>query len=470
MNKPVLIRRREVLRSLVGGSLLMPGIVSQLLADSGDSSDPLAPKLPHHPAKAKRVIFIFSNGGVSHMDTFDHKPKLFAADGKTTGVGGGLSNQQRVLLKPGWEFRPGGKCGTLVSDLFPHLRECMDDICLIRSMKSDDNEHYQATLGIHTGSFFFSRPSIGSWVSYGLGTMNQQSAFVRRARSADALRRHADFQQRFPARLSSRRPRRSRQGTDRQPRSAARSSAPCRNSNSASRMRSTSSTSHARRNDSELAARMRTFETAFHMQTEAREVFDLSKETDETLELYGMKRGQTDGFGWQCLVGRRLAERGVRFIELVDGSSSHNWDQHGDMAEHAKHAQGIDQPIAGLLRDLKRRGMLDDTLVVWTTEFGRTPGVDGDKGPRPSQRLFLLLAGRRGRERRPHLRQHRRNRRHRRGKQSPRARFPRHHPASARHRSHAAHLPPRRPRLPPDRRSRRSRQRPPGLVLLAEVR
>ena len=134
------------------------------------------------------------------------------------------------------------------------------------------------------------------------------------------------------------------------------------------------------RDDSELAARMRTFETAFHMQSEAREVFDLSKESDETLNLYGMKRNQTDGFGWQCLVGRRLVERGVRFVELVDGTSSHNWDQHGDMAEHAKHAKGIDQPIAGLLRDLKQRGMLDDTLVVWTTEFGRTPGVDGEKG------------------------------------------------------------------------------------------
>jgi hypothetical protein len=116
------------------------------------------------------------------------------------------------------------------------------------------------------------------------------------------------------------------------------------------------------------------------MQTEAREVFDLSKESDETLGLYGMKRGQTDGFGWQCIVARRLAERGVRFIELVDGSSSNNWDQHGDMADHAKHAKQIDQPIAGLLQDLKRRGMLDDTLVVWTTEFGRTPGIDGEKG------------------------------------------------------------------------------------------
>ena len=116
------------------------------------------------------------------------------------------------------------------------------------------------------------------------------------------------------------------------------------------------------------------------MQTEARDVFDLAKESDDTLALYGLKRGQTDGFGWPCLIGRRLAERGVRFIELVDGSSSKNWDQHGDMAEHAQHAKNLDQPVAGLLKDLKQRGMLEDTLVVWTTEFGRTPGVDGDKG------------------------------------------------------------------------------------------
>jgi uncharacterized protein (DUF1501 family) len=132
--------------------------------------------------------------------------------------------------------------------------------------------------------------------------------------------------------------------------------------------------------DSELAARIRTFETAFHMQTEAHEAFDVAQETQATREMYGLKEGQNDGFGWKCLVARRLAERGVRFIELIDGSSSDNWDQHADMAGHAGHAKQIDQPIAGLLKDLKQRGMLSDTLVVWTTEFGRTPGVDGDKG------------------------------------------------------------------------------------------
>ena len=177
MNKDALDRgfgRREVLRSMLAGSLLMPGLLSELLASEvAKSDDPLAPKPGHFPAKAKRVIFVFSNGGVSHMDTFDYKPELFKADGKMMGTGGGLSNQQRKLLKPLWDFKPGGECGTLVSDLFPHLREKMDDICLIKSLNGNDNEHYNATLGMHTGSFFFSRPSIGSWVSYGLGTENQ---------------------------------------------------------------------------------------------------------------------------------------------------------------------------------------------------------------------------------------------------------------------------------------------------------
>lgn len=368
------VPRRHVLRSLIGGSLILPGILSELLADSN-----LAPRQPHFPAKAKSVIFIFSNGGVSHMDTFDYKPKLFAADGKTMGIGGGLSNQQRVLLKPLWQFRPGGDCGTLVSDLFPHLRERMDDICLIRSMNSNDNEHYNATLGIHTGSFFFSRPGIGAWVSYGLGTVNQNlPSFIVLAPQmpyAGTQIFNNDF---LPA---------YHQGVRVVPgKEPIANLEPRTPSVELQQMELGLADAFNRRHqlaratDNDLPARMQSFETAFSMQTEAREVFDLAQESAETHELYGLKPGQSEGFGWQCLVARRLVERGVRFIELVDGSSSNNWDQHGDMAEHASHAKNIDQPIAGLLHDLKRRGMLDDTLVVWTTEFGRTPGVDGTKG------------------------------------------------------------------------------------------
>ena len=376
--------RRAMIQSLVGGSILMPGLLSRLLAESHPAAasatvDPLAARPAPSPARAQRVIFIFSNGGVSHMDTFDHKPKLFAADGKMLGIGGGLSNQQRRLLRPGWTFRPGGQCGAMVSDLFPHLREMMDEVCLIRSMKSDDNEHYQATLAIHTGSFFFSRPSLGSWISYGLGTLNRNlPSFVAISAGSPYAGSQIFNNDFLPA---------YHQGVRVVPGKEPIANLARRTKVSGLQelelgLAGALNQRHlqTRGHHSELAARIRTFETAFHLQTEAREIFDLSGETDETLALYGMKRGQTDGFGWPCLVARRLAEAGVRFIELVDGSSSHNWDQHGDMAEHANHARNIDQPIAGLLRDLKRRGLLDDTLVVWTTEFGRTPGVDGDKG------------------------------------------------------------------------------------------
>lgn len=364
---------------MLAGSILMPGLLSELLAEDKPMEDPLAPKQPHFPAKAKNVIFVFSNGGVSHMDSFDFKPELFKADGKMLGVGGGLSNQQRKLLKPLWHFKPGGECGTLVSDLFPFLRQQMDDICLIKSMNGNDNEHYNATLGMHTGSFFFSRPSIGSWVSYGLGTENRNlPSFIALAPQmpyAGTQIFNNDF---LPA---------YHQGVrvlggdepivDLKPRTTLTGMqelelgfADVLNNRHMQQ----------RAQDGQLSARIRSFETAFHMQTDAPEAFDIGQEDDRTLELYGLKRGDKQGFGWQCLVARRLIQRGVRFVELVDGSSSHNWDQHGNMAEHADHAKVIDQPLAGLLRDLKLRGMLDETLVVWTTEFGRTPGVDGDKG------------------------------------------------------------------------------------------
>jgi Protein of unknown function (DUF1501) len=378
--------RRTMLRSIVGGSLVFPAIVSELLAadrrDKPDGSlvdDPLAPKQPHFAAKAKRVIFLFSSGGVSHMDTFDYKPKLFQADGKTLGAGGGLSLEKRPLLKPMWPFRPGGKCGTLVSDLFPNIRERMDDICLIRSMNTDNNEHFQATLAIHTGSFFLARPSIGSWLSYGLGTFNQNlPSFVVIAPYMPYAGSQVWANDFLPA---------YHQGTRVVPGNEPIPNVKRSNANATLQemeldLANSLNRMHlkANGNESELAARIRTFETAFRMQFEAPEAFDLSRESDETLRLYGLDRGDTKSYAWQCLIARRLAERGVRFIELIDTGSSGNWDAHGDMNEHAPLAKKIDRPIAGLLQDLKRRGMLDDTLVVWTTEFGRTPGTDGPKG------------------------------------------------------------------------------------------
>lgn len=373
------IHRRTLLRSLVGGSLLMPAIVEELLA-GGASNDPLAAREPHYTPKARRMILLFSTGGVSHMDTFDYKPRLFQADGRMTGAGGGLSLEQRPLLRPRWTFRPGGRCGTLVSDLFPHVREQMDDICLINSMTTDNNEHFQATLAIHTGSFFQARPSLGSWLSYGLGTFNRNlPSFVVIAPYLPYAGSQVFANDFLPAYHQGTRvmPGNEPIANLRSPGSAVRGMQEleldlARNLN----QRHLQSNS----NDSNLAARLRSFETAFQMQFEAPEVFDLTRETNETLRLYGLDRGDTQSFAWQCLVARRMAERGVRFIELIDTGSQNNWDGHSDILAHAPLARRIDKPIAGLLQDLKRRGMLEDTLVVWTSEFGRTPGIDGPNG------------------------------------------------------------------------------------------
>ena len=372
--------RRTVLRSLIGGSLLLPGILSELLAaEAVRSADPLAPKKPHFTPKAKRVIVLFSTGGVSQMDTFDPKPRLFAADGKTLGVGGGLSLEKRPLLKPRWQFKPGAKCGTMVSDLFPHIRDKMDDICLIRSMSSDNNEHFQATLAIHTGSFFVARPSLGSWISYGLGTENQNlPSFVVMAPHLPYAGTQVFANDFLPAYHQGTRVIPGQDPVPNVKRQKGTSDLQEMELGLAAALNEHHLKQHG--NDTNLAARIRTFETAFQMQFEAPEAFDLSKEKDETLALYGVKRGDTESYGWQCLIARRLAERGVRFIELIDTGSSNNWDSHSDMAQHEPLAKKIDKPIAGLLTDLKRKGMLDDTLVIWTTEFGRTPGQDGAKG------------------------------------------------------------------------------------------
>jgi Protein of unknown function (DUF1501) len=372
------VGRRGALRSLIGGSLLLPGIMAQLMAEeSADASNdnPLAPKPPHFPAKAKRVIFLYMSGGVSHVDTWDPKPKLIADGGKTVSVNefqGRKGDFQMFLQRPRWEFARHGQSGTEVSSLFPHMANCVDDLCVIRSMRSDHTNHYEATLGIHTGSFSFARPSMGSWVSYGLGTVNDNlpSYVVIAPHSPYAGGQvwGSDF---LPG---------AHQGTLVVPgpepvaniqRRAATSELQQLELEAMAKLNARHLAN--RRDDPLLAARIKSFETAFGMQAEMPEIFDLSKEDDATLELYGLERGSTAGFAWQCLIARRLAERGVRFVELIDVGSSNNWDAHGDMNTHEPLAQNVDRPIAGLLRDLKRRGMLEDTLVVWTTEFGRTP-------------------------------------------------------------------------------------------------
>jgi hypothetical protein len=368
--------RRHALRSLAAGSLLLPGILSELLAGetrARGSADPLAPSPPHFAPKARRVIFLYMSGGVSHVDTFDPKPRLVADDGKP-GPGG-------FCKAPGWEFQPHGRCGTEVSELFPHVAECVDDLAVIRSMHGDHGNHFEATLGIHTGSVTVPRPSLGSWASYGLGTLNQNlPSFVVLAPFlpyAGGQIWSADF---LPAchqgvRVMS--------GSEPIPNVHRRLASAELQEMELGLLQSFNRKHQSRRPaDPLLAARIKSFETAFGMQMEAPEVFNVDSESDATHEMYNLERGSRYGFGWQCLVARRLAERGVRFIELIDAGATRNWDSHYDMAEHRRLARHVDQPIAALLKDLKQRGLLDDTLVVWTTEFGRTPCVAkaGHKG------------------------------------------------------------------------------------------
>ena len=368
--------RRSFVRSFVAGSALMPGLLQELAAADGEGADPLAPRQGHFPGKAKRVIFLFMTGGVSHVDTFDPKPRLKADVGKEVKADHpeiqDRPGYERIFLKaPQWEFSPFGQCGTEVSTLFPQVGTCVDDIALIRSMHTDHSNHYNATLGMHTGSFAFARPSIGSWVSYGLGTLNQNlPSFITiapRQTYAGTQVYASDFLPGAhqgtlvvpgPQPIANVKP---RVGMSRQELELA-------------ALRRLNRQHLARRSGHALAeARIKSFETAFGMQMAAPEAFDLSGESDATHELYGLERGSTEGFAWQCLAARRLVERGVRFVELIDTGSSGNWDSHGNMMDHVKLAKNVDQPIAGLLKDLKARGLLEDTLVVWTTEFGRTP-------------------------------------------------------------------------------------------------
>ena len=366
--------RRDFLHRASGGfgAVALAGLVSEM---EGADRTPLAPQFGHHAAKADRVIFLFSTGGASHIDTFNHRPQLTKDHGKSITASRWLNRSgefERFLIKPRYAFQQYGQSGTWVSELFPHLGHVIDEVCVLNAMYCDSDGHDKATLAAHTGSAQFARPSAGSWVSYGLGTENQNlpsfMVLAPAAPYAGAQTWGSDF---LPA---------CHQGTHvvpgREPLPNIRPRVPdveLQEMELALRGRLNQAHLRQRGGDQVLDARIRSFETAFGMQREAPEAFDLSRETDATLQLYGIQRGETAGFGWQCLVARRLAERGVRFLELIDVGSSSNWDSHGNMGDHERLAKAIDRPIAGLLADLKQRGMLERTLVVWTTEFGRTP-------------------------------------------------------------------------------------------------
>ncbi|HWL10632.1 MAG TPA: DUF1501 domain-containing protein [Planctomicrobium sp.] len=373
------ISRRQMLHRAAGGfgTIALSGMLSELSASATqtDLANPLAPRQPHYPAKAKNVIFLFMGGGVSHVDTFDPKPQLTKDHNKTLNVHnyrGHIGDFKQHFKRAQWEFRPRGKSGIEVSDLFPHVGNVIDDITVIRSLTTDHIAHYEATLGMHTGSFSFARPSMGSWVSYGLGTENQNLPSFVVITGATPYARGQNWNNGFLPGCH--------QGLQVYP-----GSTPIANMH----RRATSEELQAMElgllhqinqshlesagEDDQLEARIKSFETAFGMQTEAPEVFDISGETKATLDLYGLQPGETTRFGWNCLIARRMIEKGVRFVECIDVGSVKNWDDHSNMLNHAALAKNVDQAIAGLIIDLKQRGLFDETLVVWTTEFGRTP-------------------------------------------------------------------------------------------------
>ena len=352
------------------------------------AANPLAPRPPHFAPKAKSVIFLFMYGGPSHVDTFDYKPELAKYDGQTIAVetkGRGGSKNEGRIVGPKFRFRRYGESGQWVSDLFPHLATCVDDIAFIKSMTADSPLHGSAMLQMNSGKILSGSPCLGSWVNYGLGSENEDlPGFVvmldpvggpisgaRTGRAATCRR---------PTRGRSSAPRASRSSTSAGPRGSSRAT----QRRLIDTLNAYNDDHHAERADnSDLAARISSFELAYRMQMAAPEATDLSTENQETLRLYGLDDAKTENFGRRCLLARRLVERGVRFVQLYAGGAHNddNWDAHTDIvANHTFHCGRTDKPIAGLIKDLKRRGLLDETLIVWGGEFGRQPTAEYEKG------------------------------------------------------------------------------------------
>jgi hypothetical protein len=385
--------RREFLWEIGGGfgAVALTG----LLAKDATASEtlpkfvnPLAPRMPHYSGKARSVIFLFMYGGPSHIETFDYKPKLYPLDGKTIEVKtfgrGGHRNQGRVV-GPKWQFKQYGQCGKWVSDLFPNLATCVDDIAFLHSMYAESPIHGSALLMMNAGRILSGHPCLGTWVTYGLGSENENlpgfvvmldktggpisgpknwsSGYMPAAYQGVVVRANG-----IPIHDLDLPP-----GTTREAQRML-----------LDRLREKNQEHlDARADNSELAARIASYELAYKMQQYAPEAVDYKQETAETLSLYGIDQPRTRDFGQKCLLARRLVERGVRFIQVYSGGGHNddNWDAHTDMVQnHTKHAGNTDKPIAGLLKDLKRRGLLDETIVVWGGEFGRQPTAEYAQG------------------------------------------------------------------------------------------
>jgi hypothetical protein len=379
---PVLTRRDMLRVSSAGfGSLAL----ASLLQEEASAVGPLAPRKPHFPARAKQVIFLFMHGGPSQVDTFDYKPLLERDHGKPLPF-----SKPRVfsattgnLLKSPFTFKQHGDSGIWMSQLFPHLAGCADDLCMINSMHGSNSRHGGALLELHTGSDTFVRPSMGSWITYGLGSENQDlpgyvtmcptlthggvnaysSAFLPAIYHGTPLGNASIPSDKINIPFI-----KNAAGTPRDLQRLELDLARTINEQGLAR----------RGRDNALETRINSFELAYRMQIAAPELQDVSDETEETRKMYGLDNDATKNFGRQCLMARRFAERGVRFIQATH---SYKWDQHGNLkAGHTKNAMEVDQPIAALLKDLKQRGMLKDTLVLWGGEFGRTPVAQGNDG------------------------------------------------------------------------------------------
>jgi hypothetical protein len=365
-----------------------------LAAQLGDAQV-LAPRPGHFPPRARHLIMVFLTGGFSHVDTFDEKPRLAADHGRVIASQGLRGNNRLPLLASPFRFRAYGRSGLRVSELFPHLGEVADELCVLRSLHTDIVEHFQAALAMHTGSATVPLPSLGSWLSYGLGTFNRKlPAYVVLAEHLPYAGSQVWDSNFLPP---------VHQGVRVVP-----GPEPIPNLLSPAR----SATLHeleqqmlrdvneqharARPGDLDLRARTNSFAVAAGMMREAPGVFDLSGETPATRKMYGVPRGDNRSFGWQCLIARRLVERGVRVVELIDTGSHDNWDSHDNMQLHRGKAVRVDRPLAALIRDLKRTGLLEQTLLAVCTEFGRTPWADGPGalGRSHHARAFTcLLAG-----------------------------------------------------------------------------
>lgn len=383
-------RRQWLQRSAIGfGQLALTALLQQTCEAAGRevAAGPLTAKSPHHPPRARRIVFLFMKGGPSHVDTFDPKPLLdrdhekpfpFALPRVTFA-------KQGDLLKSPWKFRRYGESGLPVSDLFPHVAEHIDKLCLLRSVHGTNPAHGGALLKLHTGSDQFVRPSLGSWVTYGLGTENENlPAFV----TICPTLAHGGVNNWGAAFLPP-----YCQGTPIGNASIASSAAVVKHIRNPridpdAQRRQLDFLAEMNRQQLSVAGdagvlegRLNSFELAFRMQSTMPEIQSLDQESEATRRLYGIDDPVTEDFGRQCLMARRLLERGVRFVQVTHSDSEVQWDQHSDLYHgHTKNAAEVDKPIAGFLSDLQRRGLLDDTLVLWGGEFGRTPTAQGTNG------------------------------------------------------------------------------------------